>query len=151
MTLGALTGPSDTALRIGVEGAPGCGAVTESKHVQIKIPDGHGKLVSVQNLHDVAVTDGAALVKLDRVDGGHAIDVLAKIKTESSPRTFVLRGTVAAQLRPDLVVTPSTRRCRRHDTAVDVVAEIAEMKGDTGATAQVALAGTIGPLAGPSR
>ena len=34
--LGALTGPSNTELRIGVAAAAGCEAVTESKHVQIK-------------------------------------------------------------------------------------------------------------------
>ena len=103
MALGALTGPSDTELRIGVAAAAGCAAVSESKHVQIKIYNADGTLASVQNLRDVVVTAGAALVMLDRVDSGHTIDVQAQVRTGSASRTFVLGGRVAAMLRPDLV------------------------------------------------
>ena len=53
-------------------------------------------------------------------------------------------------LRPDLVVTSVQAPLQTLPTrAVDVVAEVAEVKGDTSATAHVSLAGAIGPLAGP--
>ena len=150
MALGALTGPSDTELRIGVAAAAGCEAVTESKHVQIKIYNADGTLASVQNLHDVAVTAGAAPIMLDRVDSGHTIDVQAQVRTRSASRTLILGATVAAMLRPDLVVTSVQAPLQTLPTrAVDVVAEVAEVKGDTSATAHVSLAGAIGPLAGP--
>ena len=86
MALGALTGPSDTELRIGVAAAAGCEAVTESKRVQIKIYNADGALASVQNLHDVVVTAGAALVMLDRVDSGHIIDVQAQVQRDRRRR-----------------------------------------------------------------
>ncbi len=97
-----LTGPSDTELRIGVAAAAGCEAVTESNHVQIKIYNADGTLASVQHIHDLVVTAGAALVMLDRIDRGHTIDVQAQVRTGSAPRTFVLGGRVAAMLRPDI-------------------------------------------------
>ncbi len=150
MALGALTGPSETELRIRVAAAAGCEAVTESEHVQIKIYDADGTLASVHHLHDVVVTAGMALVMLDRVDSGHTIDVQAQVRTGSASRTFVLGGRVAAMLRPDLVVTSVQAPLQTLPTrAVDVVAEVAEAKGDTSATAHVSLAGAIGPLAGP--
>ena len=150
MALGALTGPSDTELRIGVAAAAGCEAVTESKHVQIKIYNADGTLASVQNLHDVAVTAGAAPIMLDRVDSGHTIDVQAQVRTRSASRTLILGATVAAMLRPDLVVSSVQAPLQTLPTrGVDVVAEVAEVKGDTSATAHVSLAGAIGPLAAP--
>ena len=150
MALRALTGPSDTELRIGVAAAAGCEAVTESNHVQIKIYNADGTLASVQHIHDLVVTAGAALVMLDRIDRGHTIDVQAQVRTGSASRTFVLGGRVAAMLRPDLVATSVRAPLQTLPTrAVDVVAEVAEVKGDTSATAHVSLAGAIGPLAGP--
>ena len=80
----------------------------------------------------MVVTAGAALVTLDRVDSGRTIDVQAQVRTGSASRTFVLGGTVAAKLRPDLVVTSVQAPLQTLTTrAVDVVAEVAEVKGDT--------------------
>ena len=112
MALGALTGPSDTELRIGVAAAAGCEAVTESKHVQIKIYDADGTLASVQNLHDVVVTAGAAPIILDRVASGHTIDVQAQVRRDRRRGRSSLGATVAAMSRPISWCPPSGRRCR---------------------------------------
>ena len=150
MTLRALTGPSDTELRIRPAAAPGCGAVTTLKHVQIKINDDSGRQMSVENLDDVAVSDGAAVVTLDRIDRGWRVDVQCQIQTGTPANTFVVRGRALAMLRPDLVVTsvqapPQTLTTR----PIDVHADVGEVKGDTGATAGITLVGPLGPLAGP--
>jgi hypothetical protein len=150
MTLRALTGPADTELRIGVAAAPGCGAVTTVRHVQIKIHELSGNHVAVKNLNDVAVTDGAALVTLDRIDRGRRIEVQSQVKTGTQAETLVLDGNATAMLRPDLTVTSVQAPLQTLTTrAIDVLAEVGEVKGDTGATAHVTLAGTIGPVAAP--
>ena len=117
--------------------AAGCEAVTESKHLQIKIYDADGTLASVQNLHDVVVTAGAAPVMLDRVDSGRTIDVQAQVRTGSASRTLASGhgcGDAAARSLVSSVQAPLQTLPTR---AVDVVAEIAEVKGDTSATAHV--------------
>jgi len=150
MTLRALTGPSDTELRIGLATAPGCGAVSGVDHVQIKVFNERGKEVSVKSVHDVDAPGGVVLVTLDRVHRGRRIEVRSQIQTGAHSKTVVLRGATTALLRPDLLVTSVQAPLQTlASRAVAVVAEVAEVKGDTGATAQVTLAGTIGPLAGP--
>ena len=62
----------------------------------------------------------------------------------------MLWGTTKALLRPDLVVASVSAPLQTLTTRpIDVVAEIAEINGDTAATAHIALADAIGPLAGP--
>ena len=104
MTLRALTGPSDTELRVGLTPAPGCGAVNVVDHVQIKVFDESDKLVSVKNVRDVDALAGVARLTLDRVDRGRRIEVQSQVQSGTPSNTFVLRGTATALLRPDLLV-----------------------------------------------
>jgi hypothetical protein len=150
LTAGALTGPNQTDLTLTVKAAPGCGAADAIKHIQIKTFDGDGDIVTVQNLHDSELTAGAVTIQLPRVVRGRRIETDVEIQTGRPARTYVVHDATTSQLRPDLVVAsveapPQTLTTR----PVDVVAEIAEVKGDTGADALVTLASAIGPLAEP--
>jgi hypothetical protein len=147
MSVAALTGPARTDVALRFTAAPGCGPVTSVKHVQVKTFTAAGKVADVQKFDDVEAHESVALLTLDRVDRGRRIEVDALVQTGTPPRTFPVSDTTTAQLRPDLVVTfvdapPQTLTTR----PVDVSAEIAEVNGDTGATAHVALAGLIGPI-----
>ena len=105
--------------------------------------------MSVKNLNDVAVTDGAALVTLDRIDRGRRIEVQSQVKTGTQAETFVLDGDATAMLRPGLTVTSVQAPLQTLTTrAIDVLAEVGEVRSHR-ATAHVTLAGTIGPVAGP--
>jgi hypothetical protein len=150
MTAAALTGQASTDLALRFSAAAGCDPVTSAKHVQVKTFTDAGKNDGVQNFDDVEVRDGVAQLPLDRVERGRRIEVDALVQTGRPPRTFPVRDATASRLRPDLVVTfvdapPQTLTVR----PVDVSTQIAEVNGDTAATAHVALAGPIGPLAQP--
>jgi hypothetical protein len=150
MTAGALTGPTSTDLALHIAAAPGCGAVAAAKHVQLKIFSADGKVDDVINLRDIAAADGVVAVELDRVERGRQIEVQAQVESETSPRTYVVRGSTTSLLRPDLVVGAVQAPLQTVTTRpVDVTAEIAEVNGDTGATATVTLTGPGGPLAEP--
>jgi hypothetical protein len=150
MTVGALTGPMRTDVSLEFTAAPGCAPVTVSKHVKVTTFTEDGKVAKVQNFHDVHAQGGVVPVPLDRVERGRRIEVDAYVQPGTLSRTYALRDSTTSRLRPDLVVKavhvpPQTLTTR----PVDVVAEIAEVNGDTGATAHVQLAGTIGPLTDP--
>ena len=150
MTANALTGSVHTDLTLTFTTAPGCGAVTTVKHVQIKTYTDAGVTGLVRNLNDVAAPGGVAQVVLDSLERGLRITTSALIQTGTPPRTYIVDATTRSLLRPDLVVTAVHVPLQTLTTQpVDVTADIAEAFGDTGATAQVTLAGDLGPLAGP--
>ena len=150
MTAGALTGPTLTDLSLRFTAGPGCADVTMVKHVQIKTFTEAGDVADVLNLHDLQAPGGTASVELNRVDRGLRIETDAQVQTGTPRRTYVVRDATTSLLRPDLVVSAVNAPLQTLTTRpVDVTAEITEIKGDTGATARVTLAGTIGPLADP--
>src|SRR5262245_33664017 len=93
--------------------------------------------MDVRILRDVPVHDGIATIELRRLERGTPVSVQVLLKTL---RTNVLRSETTAALRPDLVVDavhapPQTLTTR----AIDVHADVAEVNGDTSATATVSL------------
>jgi hypothetical protein len=150
MTANALTGSVHTDLTLTFTSAPGCGAVTTVKHVQIKTYTEAGVTGLVRNLNDVAAPGGVAQVVLDSLERGLRITTTALIQTGTPPRTYIVEASTRSLLRPDLVVSGVHAPLQTLTTKpVDVTADIAEVYGDTGATANVTLAGDFGPLAGP--
>ena len=151
LAVGALTGPDATDVELAFTAAPGCAAVTEVKHVQIKTFDEAGTLVDVANLDDVGAEHGRAVVEHDRVGPHRTIETNVLVQTGTPPRTYVLHGETESRLRPQLVVT-GLDAAHPHTLAgepIPVGAEITETNGDTGAVATVQLLGPIGPLSEP--
>ena len=150
MTAGALTGQADTDLTLHLTAASGCAAVTTVKSLVVTQPSTSGKIAVVGSLQDVAAPDGVVQVPVARVDRGARIDVLAVVQTGSPPRMYQVHGDTTSLLRPDLVVSAVNAPLQTLTTRpVDVTAEISEVNGDVGATAQVTLTGDLGPLADP--
>jgi hypothetical protein len=149
MSAGALTGPSRTDVSLLFTASTGCAAVTMVKHVQIKTFTETGKVVDVVNLTDVRADDGTAPIELGPVERGRRIEANATVQTGTPPRTYVLHDTTRSLLRPDLAITTHAPLQALVSRPVSVTAEVAELKGDSGATAEVALAGPLGPLADP--
>jgi hypothetical protein len=145
LTTRALTGPTATDVELRFAAAPGCTPVERVAKVQLKTYDEAGKLVGVKNVTDVAVSDGAAVTTLDRVERGRRVEADVLVQTGSPPRTYVLRRDMKSLLRPDLAVEPIQRLQTLTTRPVAVQAEIAELNGDVGTTAKV----TLAPLAGP--
>jgi hypothetical protein len=148
VAVSALTGPTrtDVALRFGA--APGCGAVTAVKHVQIKTFTQDGGVAGTRILDDVEAPDGVASVVLDRVERGRRIETDALIQTGTPPRTYVVRGETTSRLRPDVAVTAVHTSAKYTLTTrpVDLTVDLSELRGDTGATVEVALSSGIGPV-----
>ena len=150
MTANALTGSVRTDLTLTFTTAPGCGAVTTLKHLQVKTYTDAGVTGLVRNLNDVPAPGGVAQVVLDSLERGLRITTDASIQTGLPPRTYIVEASTRSLMRPDLVVTAVHAPLQTLTTTpVDVTADVAEIYGDTGATAQVTLAGDLGPLAGP--
>ncbi len=140
MTVGALTGPQVTDLTVGFTAAPGCDVVSVVKQLQILAFRENGRLPSLRILRDVPAQDGVVSVALARVERGLPIAVHALLQTGGLGRTSVLWGTTKALLRPDLVVASVNAPLQTLTTRpIDIVAEIAEINGDTAATAHIAL------------
>jgi hypothetical protein len=136
----ALTGPKGVALTLRVTPAVTTDQVDALLKLQIKIFSASGKLAEVTNLKDVPAPGGMATIELGGLDRGQAIETLALIKPASAPETIVLRDATTVARGPDLSVAalraPSQTLSVR---PIDVVAEVAELNGDTGATATVEL------------
>ena len=150
MTAGALTGPTRTDLALTFTGAPGCVAVTMVQHVVIVTFTESGWIAGLVYRHDIPAQDGVATIGLNRIARGRRIEGDALIQTGTPRRTYAVRDATRSLFRPDLTVTSVNAPLQTLTTRpVDIAAEIAELKGDTGATARVTLAGAIGPLADP--
>ena len=104
----------------------------------------------IVNLKDVAAPNGIAAIELGQLARAAAVDVEAHVREASPPRTAVHRGEATVKLRPDLSVAavhapPQTLTTR----AIDVVADLSELNGETGATVTVKLMLGPTPVAEP--
>jgi hypothetical protein len=152
LAMSALTGPQGADVTLQVTAAAGCAAVESLKKVQLKIFDGDGSLADVRNItDDLAMTDGRITVSLGQLPRDRRLEADVLVQTGTPPRTYVLRDTTMTRLRPDLVVAavhapPHTTTAR----PIDVVVDVAERAGDTGAMATVTLSLGTEPLAPPA-
>ena len=125
--------------------APAGVTAFEFVHVEVHAPgDPEDEPSQTVNLKDVATRDGVATIPLAEAQRGDSVDVAVHIRESSSPRTAIRRGETVVRLRPDLAVAavyapPQTLSTR----AIDVVADLSELDGETGATATVDL--KLGP------
>ena len=134
-----LTGPERADLTVRVSTAAGCQGPTELKKLQIKTFT-TDKLDDVHNFTDLALTSGAATIELPEVVRGSRIESDALIQDGATNRTWPIRSQTNALLRPDLAVATLQAPAQTLTVRpVDVVAEIAELNGDLGATATVTL------------
>jgi len=144
LKLTALTGPQGGTLEIGV--VP---PVSELVHVRLRLRapgalEGEFRVLTASN---VPTSNGVATIELGPVARGTVIEARVQVNPR---RTEVLQGQAIARLRPDLVVVavhapPQTLSTR----PVDVVADIAERNGDTGAAAILTLMLGPTPVAEP--
>ncbi len=142
LELSALTGAEGADLY--VQAPPGT-TVFEHLHIRIRAPEGSSEQANrIVNLKDVAAPNGIAAIDLGQLARAAAVDVEAQVREASPPRTAVHRGEATVKLRPDLSVAavhvpPQTLTTR----AIDVVADLSELNGETGATVTVKL--MLGP------
>ena len=152
---GAAQSPEPAALQLtalmGADGAtleieaPAGVTAFEFVHVEVHAPgDPEDEPSQTVNLKDVATRDGVATIPLAEAHRGDSVDVAVHIRESSPPRTAIHRGETVVRLRPDLAVAavyapPQTLTTR----AIDVVADLSELDGETGATATVKL--MLGP------
>jgi len=142
--LSALTGPEGADLYVT---APAGTTAFEYVHVQIRAPEGSDRII-VQK--DVTAPGGVATIDLGAVVRGAAISVDAHVPEQSPPGTVSHRGETTVKLRPDLAVAavhapPQTLTAR----PIDLVADISELNGETGAQATVRLMLGPTPVAEP--
>jgi hypothetical protein len=150
MTVRALTGAANTDVELRFAAAAGCADVDSVDHVQLKTFTDAGNVANVRNVTDTKVGDGVALVALPRIERGRRIEVEALVQTGKPARTYVLRRATTSRLRPDLVVAAVHAPLQTLTTRpVDVAAEIAEVNGDTAATATVSISSGIAAAADP--
>jgi hypothetical protein len=140
LQLRALTGPQETHATVEVDAKPGCQAVERLKKVQLKIFAADGSLADVQNLTDIAAPGGTASIAVGDLGRGRRLEADVLVQSGTPPRTYVLREETVVRLGPDLAVTgvfapPQTLTVR----PVDVVVDVEELNGDTGASAYVRL------------
>ena len=138
-----LTGPQGGELTIDVDAAAGSAGAQSFDHVHVSLRSAVAD-DKILNLKDVPAPNGVATIDLGPLERGAAVGVKVQVRGEQSPRTVILRGDATARLRPDLVVTavhapPQTLTTR----PVDVVADVDELNGETGAKATLTL--TLGP------
>ena len=134
-----LTGPARADLTVRVSTTEGCQAPTELKKLQIKTFAGD-QLHDVRNLTDLALASGAATIELPEVARGSRVESDVLIEDGVTSRTWPIRSKTNALLRPDLTATALQAPAQTLTVRpVDVVAEIAEVNGDLGATATVTL------------
>jgi hypothetical protein len=147
MQLKALTGPqgADLTVTLGVEASSQCTLPDTLKKVQLKTFHADGTLASAWNLTDVPAPDGVADVDLGKLPRHRRVQ--ADVLLSSTPdRTFVVRGTTATLLRPDLVVREITPKQALVGTPFTVTAVIAERNGDVDALADVTLSAVPGAV-----
>jgi hypothetical protein len=148
--LAALTGPKGATLEIE---APAGVQAFEHIHVRMIAPEGAMPAQAanqILNENDVRVKDGVATLELGPLARGTAVSANVHVREEKPPRTVVLRGDSIARLRPDLEVSALHAPAQTLTTRpVDVVADVDELNGETGATASLTLMLGPTPLADP--
>ena len=152
LQLTALTGPNGGDVTITVPAAEGGGHVSRFEHVHVRLVAAAGSDAPdrVVNRKDVAAQNGVGKLALGDVARGTKVEVQVHVRESNPPRTSIMRGDAIAKLRPDLVVAAVRADAQTLSTrAVDVVAEVSERNGDTGATATLRLMLGPTPLADP--
>lgn len=149
LELSALTGPGGTQLYI--TAPAGVGSLSHV-HVRVFRADAPDDASLSLNLKDVVPVGGVVTVDLRQEPRGAAVMVAVQLRNADSSRTELRNGQTLVRLRPDLVVR-SLRAYRPCPTApdgclttqtlttkpIDVVAEVEELNGETGAAAKVML------------
>ena len=146
LLLTALTGPQGGDVTITVPGAYGGTDVDRFEHVHVRLvaPADSDDPDRVVNRKDVAAKNGVARLALGHVARGTRVEVQVHVRESNPPRTSIMRGAGVAKLRPDLVVAAVRSDAQTLSTrAVDVTADVAEMNGETAATAMLTL--MLGP------
>ena len=148
LELSALTGPEGADLYIK---APAGATRFEHVLIHIRSPQGLGERANrILTLKDVAAPAGVATIDLGEVGRGAAVTVGALTRRQSPPRIAIHSGKTIVKLRPDLAVAavhapPQTLSTR----PIDIVADISELNGETGAKATVTLMLGPTPVAAP--
>jgi hypothetical protein len=145
MQLNALTGPAGADLTISVSGKQGCAAPATLKKIQLKAFAADGSLAWTRNLTDVAAPGGVAKgIPVGDVARDRELQADVLVQTGTPSRTYVLRGSTRALLRPDLVVEQVSPRQTLAGRPVVVSAVIGERNGDVAATAVVSMSALPG-------
>jgi gamma-glutamyltranspeptidase/glutathione hydrolase len=134
-------GQTDISLAVAADGRP---LPDRFEKVQLKSFTAGGELVQTENLFDVQIEDGRALITRSGLERGQRLEVKAHIK-DGSQNVLASETTVA--LRPDLTVArieAPDRVVRKH--AFTLTAVVAEIGGDTGALARVSVYDGSTPL-----
>jgi len=136
----ALTGPHGADIALEVLKAPGFTPIEVLKKVQLKTFAADGSLEQVRNLKDVPAPGGVANVDLGRLERGRLVESHILVQADAESQTYELHADTTTLLRPDLTVErvygPSQTLTIR---PIDLSADIAELNGDTPATATVTL------------
>jgi hypothetical protein len=136
----ALTGPKGADATVALRPAAGCSEVTTIKLIHVRIYATDGSKEDVLSLRDVAAPGGVATVELGQLEREQRIVANVMVQTGTPERTYVVRGETTTRLRPDLTVAAVNAPVQTLTTRpVDVGAEIAELNGDTAASATVTL------------
>jgi hypothetical protein len=149
MQLKALTGPGGADLTVGVvaDAASKCAVPDAIKKIQLKTFDADGTLASTRNITDVPAAGGVTNVDLGQVPRDRRVEATVLLQAGAPSRTFVVHGTATTLLRPDLVVQEIIRpKQALVGTSFTVQAVIAELNGDVGASADVALSAVPGAV-----
>ncbi len=108
--------------------------------LQVRIFGANNRLRDVHTYWNVAIRDDGTTLDLGRVARNRRIDVDALVKTRPPTKLHLVHGTTTTQLRPDLAIGPLQVPAQTLTTRpVDVQFEVAEVNGDTAATARVTL------------
>ena len=100
----ALTGPGGGDLTVTVTGAaPGCTAPDSLKKIQVKTYGLDDSLASTKNVADVSAAGGVATIDVGTIERGQRIAAEVLVQSGDPERTYVLRTSTKALLRPELV------------------------------------------------
>ena len=146
LLLTALTGPKGGDVTITVPASQGGAEVDRFEHVHVRLvaPAGSGRPNRILNREVVAAKDGVGKLALGTVERGTRVEVQVQVRESEPPGTAILRGDGIAKLRPDLVVAAVRAPAQTLSTRpVDVIADVTEQNGETGAEAMLTL--TLGP------
>ena len=152
LMLTALTGPQGGDVTITVPAAHGAADVERFEHVQVRLvsPAGSDRPNRIINREDLVAKNGVGKLALGKVERGTRVEVQVHVRETEPPGTAILRGDAIAKLRPDLVVAAVRAPAQTLSTRpVDVVAEVTERNGETGAEATLTLMLGPTPLAEP--
>jgi hypothetical protein len=135
-----LTGPQGADLTLEIGTAPGSEPIEVLEKVRLKILAAKGAKKQVRVFEDVPAPGGVANIGLGPLERGRQVRSRIVMRGERPRRTYELVGETTSLLRPDLAVEAVQGPAQTLTTRpIDVSAEIAELNGDTAATATVTL------------